>query len=223
MQIERERIDFFPRKAALKLKDRAAEVTTEDLAKTVNRASHDLEAEISSQSKETEEGVISRLSKRLPQGDLQDDLLSIRREVQEKFEDMYRRVDDRFGDVYRRVDTVQDELHSIRVEMQRKFVDVHRRVGTVQQTLIEEQRIIGQEFAGIRATMQTILDRLPASSKVSCDTIKKAAYYISQLHTCIPFQVEMFKGTQPKLPICKINLHMLLQRQLSHCNFEFQL
>ena len=173
-QIERERIDFFPRKAALKLKDRAAEVTTEDLAKRVNKASHDLEADISSQSHDTEEAVVSRLSKRLPQGDLQDELMSVRREVQEQFEDMCRRVDDKFGDVYRRIDTVQNELHGIRGEMQRKFEDMHKRVGTVQQSLLQEQRFIGQEFAGVHAAMQTILDRLPAA--VSCNT--KSAYNI---------------------------------------------
>ena len=166
IQIECERIDFFPRKAALKLKDRAAEVTTEDLAKKVSKASHDLEAEISTHSKDTEEAVVSRLSKRLPRGDLQnvlqDELLSIRNEMEAKFEDMSKKVDYKFEDVYKRVGTVQDELQRVRNDMQKEIEEVQKRVGTVHQVLIQEQMLIGQQFAGVHATMKTILDRLPA-------------------------------------------------------------
>ena len=56
----------------------------------------------------------------------------------------------------------QDELQSIRDEMQRKFGDVNKKIGNVQQTLFQEQMLIGQEFAGLQATLKTILDRLPA-------------------------------------------------------------
>ena len=86
--------------------------------------------------------------------------------MQEKFEDMCKKVDDKFEDVYKRVGTVQDELQKVRNDMQKEIEDVQKRVGRVHQTLIQEQMLIGQQFAGVHATMKTILDRLPAQVSI---------------------------------------------------------
>ena len=156
LQIEQERIDFFPQKAALKLKHRDADITTEDVVKKVDKASNDLEAEISAQARDARDAVVSQLSKKLAQS---EELRHMKDEMEKKFE---------------------DELEHMKNEMQQKFEDVHEKFVNVQQTLVREQALFGQEFASIHTAMQTILHRLPA--EVCFYILNK---YITRLHVIL--------------------------------------